>query len=253
MNTENSYQALCHKLKNIADGYRTIGHSELGFPIYMFIKKGRKNNGKTLAVFATTHAREHITTDLTAKLFADYTGNATVHYVPAINPDGLLLARGELAGLLPQPLWKSNIRGVDLNTNFDIGFGEGASNVTTAGAENYIGPYPFSEKETQAIRGMLTRKRYDAVLSYHSLGEEIYYGFRDNKLGKELAERLGKLLNYTVKETPESAGGLKDYCVSLGVPAVTIEVGKSQFGHPYPQSGLPTLQFIHKNSWEQIF
>jgi g-D-glutamyl-meso-diaminopimelate peptidase len=167
--------------------------------------------------------------------------------IPTLNIDGVLLAKQN-----PQyALWKANIRGVDLNVNFDAEWGGGEQNVFEAGAENFVGEHPHSEAETLAVVKLLERRRYDMVIAYHSKGEEIYYGFLQDDSGKAEAEELGAYLGYAVKKIEGSCGGLKDYFVlKYKKPALTIEVGEDRFAHPYPLSELPALCKLHEGTLE---
>lgn len=242
---------------------RYIGKSLYGSPIPL-IRKGSARPGGVLIV-GTVHAREHITGMLITELMRRYSGDAPVDAVPYLNPDGAVLATEGLTaftlknaerlallrlngGSTDYSQWKANLRGVDLNVNFDAEWGTGAENVRVPGSANYIGPYPESEPETRAICALMDRGAYALVVAYHSKGEEVYWGFRNIRTYRAEAERVAKELGYALKETPRSAGGLKDYRVlKTGLPAFTVEVGKSSFPHPYPVEELPNLVRTHEN------
>ena len=88
-------------------------------------------------------------------------------------------------------LWKANGRGVDLNVNFQADWGCGAANVRRPGPENYIGPAPFSEPETRALRDLTLALSPDATISFHTKGGEIYweYGRRTRLCGGTVPRR----------------------------------------------------------------
>ena len=70
--------------------------------------------------------------------------------------------------------------GVDLNRNYDFMFGisdEGSSGDPCA--EDYRGPFPFSEPETQAIRDFVTQHQDDLSLAinFHAWGNLLIYPF----------------------------------------------------------------------------
>lgn len=209
-----------------------IGKSVMGLPIYYF--KVQKSEYPKLIVQATIHAREYITTYLTLKLIKDFAmfGKiGCVYFVPMLNPDGVKIS------LNKQPLYKANARGVDLNVNFDARFGSGAKNVFSKASENYVGKHAFSEPESIAIRDFTLKVMPDATISYHSKGQEIYYEFfqgaEDLLRDFNLAKRVAKVTDYTIKSTPNSAGGYKDWCIEkLKIPALTIEVGNDDLSHP---------------------
>ena len=195
---------------------------------------------KVICVFSI-HAREYITAHLSLVLAEDFKKRGKkgkVYFVPIANPDGVRIA------LNKNPLYKANARGVDLNVNFDARWGRGEKNVFTSGAENYIGTRPFSESETKALRDFTLKVSPEATLSFHSKGEEIYYGFyeKTTEKDKRLAQILGKVSGYKVKTTFGSAGGYKDWCVDkLGVSGFTVEVGSDALSHPIEKKHLKEI------------
>lgn len=241
-----------------------VGVSYLGYPIPILTKGGGERGA---LLVGGVHAREFITSYLLFELIKNYDGESRVDCVPILNIDGVLLSRlgkklfpskrssalGELIEMNEGKdfsMWKANIRGVDINTNFDAEWGTGLLNTRRPGAENYIGPFAESENETRAIVDRLTARRYDIVVAYHSKGEEIYYGFGEDFKHKEQAEKVADYLGYQLKTSIGSAGGLKDYCVTKGTFALTIEVGEDRFPHPYPMKELPKLMQKHTGSLE---
>jgi len=199
-----------------------IGHSVLGKPIHAYHIGG---DGDQFIVIGGIHAREWITTLLLMEILDIYKdtkfdNNAGIWLVPLVNPDGVEIA------LTIDPLWKSNARGVDLNVNFDADWGQGIQNVRTPGPENYIGPYPVSEPETRALVDFTLRIKPRATIAYHSKGEVIYYGDQD------FAHRIANITGYTPIESTGSSGGYTDWVMTLGTPAVTIEVGNDDLPHP---------------------
>lgn len=226
-----------------------IGYSRLGREIPLF----RSERGDAVVLLVGgIHAREHITCDLTEALAYFAEG---IDCVPCLNPDGRAIVRGEerpridFSGDVRK--WKANAYGVDLNVNFDAAWGTGKQNVTTAGSQNYIGPYPESEPETRAICSLIKKRQYPLVISYHTLGEEIYWGFGDNYNHYEQASLFARSVGYPLKKSLGSAGGLKDwYCIHFPGLALTVEVGKDSWGHPCPPERLDELKKRHISSVE---
>lgn len=215
-----------------------IGKSYFNLPIYAFEVK--KTALPRIIVVGGVHAREYITTYLTLCLAEDFSRRGklgTVYFIPMLNPDGI---KKVLDG---EPLYKANGRGVDLNVNFDAGWGEGELNVKTPGMENFIGERPFSEPETAAIRDFTLSAAPTATLALHSKGQEIYYGFRGRREDdKFLAMKIAEKSGYAVKPTPSSAGGYKDWCVDkLCIPSFTIEVGSDNLKHPLNKTALKSV------------
>ena len=244
-------------LKEIEDFYQNfkgekgvIGHSVLNKPIYLFTV--RKSVFPTVIVQCSMHAREYITAYLCLKLIERFDCLAkvgTVHFIPAVNPDGIEIA------LTKNPLYKANANGVDLNVNFDAKWGKGEKNLFKKGDENFVGNYPFSEPESRALRDFTLSVAPDLTISYHSKGQEIYWEFYQSELEKkrdyEIAKIASEITGYKIKSTLNSCGGYKDWCVhKLKIPALTIEVGNDDLSHPLSKG---CLEEIYKENKDLLF
>ena len=290
MNEFKLYEQKIIELKNIGLEPIKYGESTLGQPLYYYkLSKRVDYRQKPIKVLvqAGIHAREYITTFLLFKLIEYYhvlifkelsllnkerkssylNLNYELYFVINSNVDGFKLCtcgidfikdeklkRKLLAinqGNKDFSLYKANLNGVDLNVNFDANFGSGKNNQTTKNFQNYIGPYPNSEKETQYLIKLTEKVKPDLTISYHSKGEEIYYDFfqneKDKKRDEEIAKIIAKTTKYKIKSMSKySAGGYKDWCIQkLKIPAFTIEVGNDNFSHPL---GLDKLQLIYKQN-----
>ena len=184
--------------------------------------------------------------------------DGTIYYIPCANPDGVELC---LDGINAAPktkrnklikinngadfsLYKANLNGVDLNTNFDVLWGQGKFNIRHPASENFVGNYPNSESEVKALINFTKKIMPNITLSYHSKGEVIYYGFNKplTALEKKYLKIIGDLTGYKPEKTKNSTGGYKDYCLSrLNIPSYTIEVGSDHFSHPLPMSELEAI------------
>jgi g-D-glutamyl-meso-diaminopimelate peptidase len=242
-----------------------IATTPLGYKIPMVhIGKGK---AKTLIV-GSIHARENITTLLLNALISDYKLDIPIDYVPMLNIDGVLLATNGLSIIKDENLkrqlihqnngsenfsqWKANINGVDLNVNFDADWGEGQQNITYPSSQNYIGIAPHSEVETLAIVELL-KNNYSLVLSYHSKGEVIYWGYEYNFQHYTFARKFAQFLNYELTRSEGSCGGLKDYyALNYKGLGLTVEVGENKYPHPYPLEQLDTLIKRHSGSIELL-
>ena len=260
-----SYREIENLVHSCGGKISYIGTTFMGYPIPM-IEKGKDKNIRILLV-GSIHAREYITSYLLLELMKNYHGNCMIDCVPILNIDGVILSRigknfvenenayQKLKTINKNSndfsLWKANIRGVDLNVNFDADWGKGIQNITYQASENYIGTAPESENETKAIISLLKKNSYCMVISYHSKGEEIYYGYGNNKSNKNEAKRVADFLGYKLKMSKNSCGGLKDYFVKeMNGFGITIEVGKNKFSHPYPMNELENLVKLHNGSLE---
>lgn len=223
-----------------------IGRSTQGRPLYYF--KVEKTNYPRIIVQYGIHAREYITTYLALEQIKDFVKNGkvgTVYFIPSLNPDGVVICNNE------DSLYKANANRVDLNVNFNAKWSRGKSNIKNPNSENYVGKFAFSEKESIAIRDFTLKVRPHATISYHSKGEEIYYQFHQPKKRKtrdrKIALLLSKSTGYTIKSTPNSCGGYKDWCIKkLKIPAFTIEVGKDSLLHPICKEHLQEIFIKNK-------
>ena len=213
------------------------------------------------------HGREFLTAKLALIQFEIGVKRGSCWFVPLVNPDGALLSEKGLASVQDRvwekrlvrinkgedfSLWKANARGVDLNVNFPARWGRGENNVRFAGTENYIGPHPFSEKETLALKRFTEQISPDYTVSYHTKGEEIYWYFHQSMhtchRDKALAEKISATTGYPIKTTMGSVGGYKDWCISrFKIPSFTIEVGEDKFQHPLGEAALGSV--VEKNKY----
>ena len=199
-----------------------------------------------------------------------------------VNPDGRAIdSYGDGNNPSTYRGWRKNARdnnqsgtwdsydGVDLNRNFDLGWGVGAS--TSPSNIEYQGPTSFSEPETQAFRSFVNSRDFQIYASYHSYGRRIYYpwGYRtdltaDDARFREVAnELLTYLPNYSAVRAgaygPE--GGCSDDWMyeNFRAMAFTIEVALTD--RPDPSEILPTgtahleaalhLLNLADNPWEE--
>lgn len=252
-----------------------IGKSVMGRPLWsLSIGEGENR----VLYNASHHANEWITTPLllkfTEELAAAFAAGgaiggyaaselldyATITLIPALNPDGIDLATGELrqgefyenarriAGGWPGvPFpegWKANIRGVDLNLQYpalwetarEIKFSQG---VTGPAPADFVGTAPLSAPESRALADFTRRLDPALVLAYHSQGEVIYWQFQGEAPAESqrIAALFAEVSGYEAAETPYVSGfaGYKDWFIQdFDRPGFTIEVGRGV--NPLPLS-----------------
>lgn len=240
-----------------------IGNTVLNRPIPL-IHIGDYSPNQIL-IQGSIHAREHLTSQLIVEqiyyVLRRYGVNfgGGMYFVPMVNIDGVMLTQFGLAevpesrheflldineGNADFSLWKANINAVDLNTNFPARWGTGVQNVFVPSPSDYVGPYPASEPETQALMNITRRVYPQLTISYHTRGQEIYWEFyqrepnltRDRNIGVVLAN----LTTYTLIDgTLGSAGGYKDWCIQdFFIPSFTIEIVNSSYTYPIDYSAL---------------
>ena len=231
---------------------------------------------------AAHHANEWLTATVLLKFAEDYaeairTGtqlggvdaaalseSATIHIVPMVNPDGVALVTGTLVPgeeqyerarelsrnypNIPFPEgWKANLNGVDLNLQYPAGwlmaraikFSQG---YTRPGPRDYVGRFPLSQIESQALYDYTQRVDPEIVIAWHSQGQVIYwqYGGIEVPGARELAERFAELSGYALEDTPytSSFAGYKDWFIqAYRRPGFTIEVGTGENPLPLDQFG----------------
>ena len=181
--------------------YRIAGKTYDGRRLIL-IRIGNKNADNQIYVQSTIHAREYMNTMVTMSEFEFYLNNwntmydgkrtygdlfndTCVYYLPMMNPDGVSISQfGPYAirdkklrdnilrmGVTDYSRWKSNARGVDLNRNFQSYW----SRVGKPGPDFFSGYSPNSERETKIIMKIINTHKFDYILTYHSMGGEVFY------------------------------------------------------------------------------
>ncbi|MBD5639420.1 peptidoglycan-binding protein [Clostridium botulinum] len=261
------------------------GKSVLGKNLY-YIKLGSGPN----EVFynGAHHALEWITTPLLMKFIEDFSkaysegseikgynirdiwNRSSIYIMPMVNPDGVDLVINGLQRNNPyyndlikwnmgstdfSKNWQANIRGVDLNHNYNASWyeskiAEESYGVYGPGPTRYGGPYPESEPESRNVADFTRRHNFRLILAYHSQGEVIFWTYRDiiPPGAREIGELFSKVSGYELSEPYgiASYAGYKDWFISeYRRPGFTIEVGKGT-------NPLPISQFdeIYKDNIE---
>jgi murein tripeptide amidase MpaA len=246
----------------------TIGTSVMNRPIHRIILgKGKEH----IQISGSHHAREWMTSWLCTQLVREYArlyqndacwnGKAvremldriSLVFIPMVNPDGVVLATEgwASAGLMEEEyrmmaersdigerywLWKANIRGVDLNRQYEMNWDQIRNNTIGPAAMNYKGVEPASEPEVKALLNVTRDNPPLAVIAYHSAGEEIYWFHGQSGEQKERDVRLAQVLaNCTgyalIPEEEFVAGGYADWFVDqYKRPGFTVEIGRE----PHP-------------------
>ena len=190
---------------------------------------------------------------------------ATICLIPAVNPDGMDLASGELQSgehyaaarkiaaaypAFPFPQgWKANIRGVDLNLQYPAGWEQARENKFAQGIKSpapadYVGRAPLTAPESRAMYDFTLRFDPALTLSYHTQGQVIYWRFMDYEPenGEKIGQVLADVSGYSLENTPFASGfaGYKDWFIQKFLrPGYTIEAGLGQ--NPLPISDFPSI------------
>ena len=250
------------ELKNV--DFFVVGYSLLGKPIYG--AHIGNYEGNQILLEGAIHAREWITAPLLVDM-VEYLHNTPIdggmYFIPMSNPDGVKLVLDGPVGLPCEQLrnylininggsedfsmWKANANAVDLNVNFDALWGGGSQNVFCPAPGNFVGYYPNSEREVNALINFTNKNQPRGTLSYHTKGEVVFYGFETltpEQLLRDraIAEQLSAVNGYSLIKTENSTGGYSDWVsLNLQVPAYTIEVGNVDIPHPIGEEYLPQI------------
>lgn len=245
-----------------------IGKSVEGRPIYA-IRLG--NGKKEVLVDASFHAREHMSTNVVMEMLDTYsfhyinktkyagfnvkgTLDATsIWFVPMMNPDGVTLVQAGAKAVKNGPLatringstnfarWKANVRGVDLNDNFDTGWKYNNPHIKKPSYMGYRGPRAFSEPESIALRDFVLKHSFKTYISYHSSGQIIYW-FQWQKGAQAtrdltLARSISSLTGYSIVPPmyQQGTGASTDWFIDqTKMPAYTVEISPYVNNKPVP-------------------
>ncbi|HMS33282.1 MAG TPA: M14 family zinc carboxypeptidase [Ignavibacteria bacterium] len=170
--------------------------------------------------------------------------NREIFFVPVANPDGYVY--NQTTNPNGGGGWRKNRRnntgsfGVDLNRNYDYGWGNNSGSSNDPASETYRGPSAASEPETQAIKNYIAQINPKISFSMHSYAGRYLnpYGYNDSTISYEIYSEFSSDFaasnNYlygTVKEMLDyySSGTTRDYLHSHGTYCWTPEVGGTDF------------------------
>lgn len=263
------------------------GRSVLGRNLY-YVKLG--NGPNEVFYNGAHHGLEWITSPLLMKFIEDFSkayannsdlagykvqelwNKSTIYIMPMVNPDGVDLVLNGLSSSNPyyqdliewnggsmdfSKVWQANVRGVDLNHNYDASWelskeAEAEYGITGPGPTRFSGPYPESEPESRAVADFTRRHNFRLVLAYHSQGQVIYWTYSDLTPAEstQIVQRFAEVSGYIPSQTSGivSYAGYKDWFIKeYRRPGFTIEVGRGT-------NPLPISQFheIYKDNIELL-
>lgn len=183
----------------------------------------------------------------------------TIWFVPMLNPDGVRLVQ-KGSSIYPQreqellemnkpgmgedfSRWKANIRGVDLNKQYDVNWEETLQLAFVDSQrevklepswQNYMGEEPFSEPEARAVAELLDDEDRDfrLGLDYHSTGQFIFWYYGQEGEHLETNQRIvGAMSDYSGYGMMASGSYHEpNTCLSRyiilerGLPGATVEI-----------------------------
>ena len=234
-----------------------IGYTVEGRAIYA-LKVG--NGQREIVMDAALHAREYLTTNVLMEMIDEYThayarnsffegyavkqllDQTSIWFIPMVNADGVSLVQNgvnstsygnlvkRMNGSTNVARWKANIRGVDLNRNFDGNWVEAATENAPAW-RNFKGYSVFSEPESKAIRDFFAKHDFRAYISYHSSGNLMYY-WHWQSVGNQMrdyafASRLSDVTGYYIMpgQNKVGSGSSADWFIkTYQRPGITMEI-----------------------------
>lgn len=177
-----------------------------------------------------------------------------VIFVPVVNPDGCEISLKGAKGCLGHSgriyklcggdfeHWDSNLRGIEIDRNFDAGWKELRELEKKNGRfgpapKGFGGLKPHSEPETLALITLCERVNIRFVMSLFSGDEAIYWDFNNipTLRGKKMAEIFAASCEYAL-DVPNGlsfGGGFKDWFIkTYHRPAFKVSIGKGK--NPLP-------------------
>lgn len=170
--------------------------------------------------------------------------NRQIYFIPIANPDGY--EYNHTTNPNGGGMWRKNRKnngscyGVDLNRNYNYGWGINSGSSSDPCSETYRGLSAGSEPETQAIKSFIQAFHPRISFSMHSVAGRYLnpYGYNDTAISydiySEFSSDFAAKNNYTYGTVNEmlayySSGTTRDYMHSLGTYCWTPEVGGSDF------------------------
>ena len=223
-----------------------------------------------IVIMGCHHAREWPTVvvpyEFASRLTSEYGTDATITdlvnnhriwIIPCVNPDGYYYSHDQ--GVT---YWRKNRRpvgggeyGVDLNRNYD-----GASNGDPAGEwgsigtgsqshnqsqDTYVGPTPFSELETQAVRDFFNARDVTLSISYHTYSELVLWpwGHDGNSQTDDNALMVSIGQGMAARITQQDGFGTYTPQQSSALYPTTGDSDSWIYGYRYYEQGKNTLAF----------
>lgn len=239
-----AYMDSLHGLYPLITDIDTIGMTVHSNPIVILKINGTDpagDNGRdAYLLMAMHHSREWQTINL-ALFFADsilssyasdpgmktLIDSVFIVILPMVNPDGYDYSRTSDIWWRKNRTFRNGLYGVDVNRNYpggtnrdpltDWGFIANSQTSHYPSTDIYCGPYSASERETQAVMGLIEMYDFDISLSLHSSGEmilwpwgSVYYGAPDSLLleaiGTEAASKMRKQDGFSEYDAGQSVG-----------------------------------------------
>jgi carboxypeptidase T len=234
----NEYGKNFSKIAEVIEVGQTInGRPIMGLHV-TGVKKRKKDSFIPGILFVGSHhAREHLSTEVPMNLIkhllesygkdqriTQLINSRDLYFIPMLNSDGSL---HDIKGRKYKYWRKNRVNnqdgsfGVDLNRNYSFGWGTGGSSRRTR-SDVYMGPKPFSEPETQAIKQFIeNHANIRILLSFHTYSELILYpwggkrgpvGGKDQLVFEKMAKTMSKWNGYKPQKASDLYIASGDTC-----------------------------------------
>jgi len=255
-----------------------IGESVDGRGIYAF-KLG--TGKKEIYIDASTHAREHMTTNVLMEMIDTYTKSyvrgttlygynvkkvldqTSIWFVPMVNPDGVMLVQQGLGSVSKSrqksvlainngstnfARYKANIRGVDINRNYNVDWSKYRS-PSNPSYQFYKGKTPVSEPETKALVRFVKQHQFKTYLAYHSSGQVLYWRYKQTAKQEVIDRKVVQLVKQVTGYTPINDSGISNgsgagqdwFVAKMKQPGITVEIAPAVGQRPVPHAYWPAV------------
>lgn len=250
---------------------KQIGTSVDNRAIYAYrLGKGKKE----IYIDASTHAREHMTTNVVMKMIDTYTkayvrgttingenirkilNETSIWFVPMVNPDGVTLVQHGLksvsttyrnqvlaanGGSRDFQRYKANIRGVDLNRNYPAGW-QSFNSVKTPNYQHYKGKTASSEPETVALIQFVKQHQFKTYITYHSSGQVLYWRYGQPKKREIRDRQVMQVIQRATGYQPVNDSGISNgsgagqdwFVAHMKQSGITVEIAPAVGPKPVP-------------------
>lgn len=283
------YAELEQKLKALAQQFPqqaklfSMGKSVEGRELWALRISGQVGGSSSLpGVFflGGHHAREHLSVEVPLLLaehllneyqrgdsrIRDLLDSRDITILPSLNPDGAEydIASGQYRYWRKNRARNGRTFGVDLNRNYSYKWGTGGSSRNSSD-ETYMGPQPFSEPETQAVKNFIDANRnIKIILSYHTFSELILYPWghtynsiadkRDAQVFRKMADQMSQWNGYTPQQSSQlyvASGDMTDWAYgTYKTFAFTFELDPKGWGSSGFYPGPKVIQSVFKKNLE---
>jgi len=219
--------------------------------LFMGAHHGNEKPSYEVCLFFIRYMVEHYDNISTPEV-REAIDSTQIYVIPMVNPDGVEVNTRKNCAPNHGPFGLRKTvtsYGVNLNRNYDDPWFLAHVFPTRYylplilfdSSFNYRGPYPFSEKETQAVKQFVEAQDISICISYHTYGELIFYPWMhtseqtpDEPLFRSVGENISRINHYELYLKNErlipryggTLGSAENWLYRQGILAFTVELCK---------------------------